>query len=178
MKPLIRYTLYERAIVIYMPGSYKIWHRYLMERMFECSSLAITDRRVVETNNLFDRSLTFMNKMPKIWMMYGEFLTWQRFITLTRKTFDKALISLPITQHHLIWPLYLKFVKRIKVPETAIRIYRRFIQLNPDCMEDYVKFLEKFQQWDEAARCYMWMIDEDKFTSKEKKTKLHFWKQL
>jgi len=177
MNSLIRYTLYERAIV-YMPGSYKLWHRYLMERMFECSGLAITDRRVVETNNVFVRSLTFMHKMPKIWMMYGEFLTWQRFITVTRKTFDRALISLPITQHHLIWPLYLKFVKRIKVSETAIRIYRRFIQLNPHCMEDYVKFLEKFHYWDEATKCYLWMINEDKFVSKEKKTKLYFWKQL
>lgn len=31
----------------------------------------------------------------------------QGLITRTRRTFDKALCALPITQHERIWPLYL-----------------------------------------------------------------------
>lgn len=92
-----------RALV-HRPRSYKLWYRYLMERLTECKELCIIDRRVVETNNAFERSLIFMHKMPRIWMIHCQFLTWQRFTTWTRQTFDRALMSL--TQHDRIWPLY------------------------------------------------------------------------
>lgn len=32
----------------------------------------------------------------------------QKFITRTRRLFDRALTSLPVTQHERVWPLYLK----------------------------------------------------------------------
>ena len=52
-----------------------------------------------------------MHKMPKIWRMYCSFLSQQTDITKTRRTFDRALKSLPITQHDRIWELYLKFAR-------------------------------------------------------------------
>jgi len=173
----IRYTLYERALN-YMPRSYKLWYKYLMERIRECKPLCIADRRVLETNNAFERALTFMHKYPRIWMMYGEFLTWQRFVTKTRKSFDRALMSLPLTQHDRIWPLYLKFCKAIKVPETAMRVYRRYVKLNPEAMEEYVDFMEKQGQWDEAANRLAWMVNNESFVSKKKQTKIQLWKRL
>lgn len=69
------------------------------------------------------------SQMPRIWLDYCEFLVNQGLITRTRRTFDRALRALPITQHHRIWPLYLKFVKRHDIPETAVRVYRRFIKV-------------------------------------------------
>ena len=104
------YLIYERSI-IYLPGSYKLWYNYLIDRIEHCKILCINNPLIEETNNCFDRCLTFLHKMPRIWMMYCEFLTWQRYITRTRKTFDRALKALPITQHDRIWPLYIKFVK-------------------------------------------------------------------
>lgn len=32
----------------------------------------------------------------------------QKFVTRTRRLFDRALTSLPVTQHERVWPLYLK----------------------------------------------------------------------
>ena len=46
--------------------------------------------------------------MPRIWINFLEFVTAQHLITYVRHMFDAALRALPITQHHRIWPLYLK----------------------------------------------------------------------
>ena len=40
--------------------------------------------------------------------MFLEYLVSQCLVTRTRRAFDEALRSLPITQHKRIWPLYLK----------------------------------------------------------------------
>lgn len=45
------------------------------------------------------------------------------------QTFDRALCALPITQHCRLWPLYLKFVMSNNIPETAIRVWRRYLKV-------------------------------------------------
>ena len=70
-----------------------------------------------------------MHKMPRIWINYCTFMTEQNFITKTRHVFDRALRALPITQHHRIWPLYLTFVKMHNIPETAVRVFRRYLKV-------------------------------------------------
>lgn len=66
--------------------------------------------------------------MPRIWLDYCEFLTKQPFISKTRRTFDRALRALPITQHPRIWEIYLMFA-RAAGGETAIRLYRRYLKV-------------------------------------------------
>lgn len=68
--------------------------------------------------------------MPRLWLDYCQFLVDQGKITRTRRTFDRALRALPITQHHRVWPLYLKFVSAHELPETAVRAHRRRLQVN------------------------------------------------
>ena len=68
-------------------------------------------------------------QMPRIWLDYCQFLMDQSKITRTRQTFDRALRALPITQHHRIWPLYLKFVRMYDLHETAVRVYRRYLKV-------------------------------------------------
>ena len=65
--------------------------------------------------------------MPVIWLDYCKFLMEQKLITKTRQTFDRALIALPITQHHRVWKLYLEFIHSAGVKETAVRVYRRSV---------------------------------------------------
>ena len=50
-------------------------------------------------------------------------------ITRTRHTFDRALRALPLTQHKRVWALYLKFARQYNLPETAIRVYRRYVKV-------------------------------------------------
>lgn len=49
-------------------------------------------------------------------------------ITQTRRTFDRALRALPVTQHTRIWDLYLDF-SQAAGPETAIRVLRRYLKV-------------------------------------------------
>jgi len=68
--------------------------------------------------------------MPRIWLDYCQFLMDQCRITRTRHVFDRALRALPITQHHRVWPLYLKFLKMHDIPETAVRVFRRYLKVS------------------------------------------------
>ena len=57
-----RNLLFERAIHE-LPGSYKLWHRYLTERIEQVSALFATDPARLAVNNCFERALVFMNKV-------------------------------------------------------------------------------------------------------------------
>jgi len=60
-----------------------------------------------------------MQKMPRIWMMYTDFLIRQELISKTRQTFNRALESLPVSQHDFIWEKYLNWVHTLNgCPET------------------------------------------------------------
>lgn len=72
----------------------------------------------------------FVFQMPRIWLDYCQFLMDQCRITRTRQVFDRALRALPITQHHRVWPLYLKFLKMHDIPETAVRVFRRYLKVS------------------------------------------------
>ena len=110
----IKFLLYERALQ-HLPGSYKLWHAYLSERIALCRLRCLTDPVMAETNHCFERCLALLHKMPRLWMMYAELLTFQRLLTRTRHVFDRMLKALPITQHDRVWPLYLKFVRIAQV---------------------------------------------------------------
>lgn len=62
-------------------------------------------------------------------MDYCTLMTEQCYITRTRQVFDRALRALPITQHHRIWPLYIEFLKKHNVYETAVRVFRRYLKV-------------------------------------------------
>lgn len=101
-----------------------------MERKAQLANLRIDDRAYDSLINTFDRALAHMHKYPRIWIEYLSFMTSQCKITLTRHAFDRALKALPITQHNRIWPLYIKFVKTTGIPETTIRVYRRYVKVS------------------------------------------------
>jgi pre-mRNA-splicing factor SYF1 len=82
-------------------------------------------------NAHFEQSLVLCNKFPKIWYLYCQFLMHQPSrITFTRRTFDRALKALPVTQHKSLWDLYLAFANRAG-GDTTIRIWRRFLKIQP-----------------------------------------------
>lgn len=74
--------------------------------------------------------------MPRIWLDYLSLLTSLPYITATRRAFDGALRSLPVTQHPRIWSLYLEFAEAAG-GETAIRIYRRYLKVQHYACYDY-----------------------------------------
>jgi len=170
-----RNFIYERAIRE-LPKSYKIWHQYLLERVANVRGSCITDPAFESVNNLFERALVFLDKMPRIWIEYCEFLMFQQKITRTRKTFDRALISLPLTQHPRIWDIYLKFILKKNVPSlTCIRVYKRYLKIEPEKVEEYIDYLIKIKEWEEASNQLLLVLEDDKFKSTKGKSKHDLW---
>ncbi|KAK9871432.1 hypothetical protein WA026_012807 [Henosepilachna vigintioctopunctata] len=169
--------IYERALKE-LPGSYKLWYNYLRTRRRQIKKKCIVDALYEEVNNAFERALVFMHKMPRIWMDYCSFLTIQCKITRTRKVFDRALRALPVTQHHRIWPLYLEFVKMHEIPETAVRVFRRYLKLSPENSEEYIDYLKTVNRLDECAIVLAKLVNDENFVSREGKSKHQLWNEL
>ena len=62
-------------------------------------------------NDLHERSLVYMHLMPRIWIDYAKFLAQQKHVTRTRRVYDRALQSLPVTQHGVVWSNYLEWAQ-------------------------------------------------------------------
>ncbi|XP_015888127.3 uncharacterized protein LOC107423123 [Ziziphus jujuba] len=173
-----RFIIYERALKA-LPGSYKLWHAYLRERLELVRNLPITHSQYETLNNTFERSLVTMHKMPRIWIMYLQTLTDQKLLTRTRRTFDRALCALPVTQHDRIWEPYLFFVSQKGVPiETSLRVYRRYLKYDPSHIEDFIEFLVNSSLWQEAAERLASVLNDDQFYSIKGKTRHRLWLEL
>ncbi|RXG52302.1 Pre-mRNA-splicing factor SYF1 [Armadillidium vulgare] len=134
------------------PFSVKHWLRYIDH------AKSGKDKKV---NIIYERALL---QMP------GSYKLWHQYL--------RALCALPITQHCRLWPLYLKFVMANNIPETAVRVWRRYLKLCPEDTEDYINFLISIGRLDEAAKKFEWCVNTDSFTSKYGKSKHQLWSEL
>lgn len=111
-------------------------------------------------------------------MEYLSFITGQCKITRIRHTFDRALRALPVTQHNRIWPLYLEFLNSYDVPETGVRVFRRYLKLCPEDAEEFINYLLKVERLDEAAQQLAHIVDNEYFVSKFGKSNHQLWNEL
>lgn len=130
-----------------------------------------------KVNDCFERSLILLNKMPRIWLDYLSFLLKQCLISKTRQAFDRALRALPLTQHNRIWELYLPFANSAS-GETAVRIWRRYMQVHPEDAEEFIELLVAQQKYEEAAEKWIEILDNPRFKSKEGKSHFQMWSEL
>ena len=171
--------LYERALTL-LPYSYKLWKRYLdlrrlhAEKMHDLVSVAAV-REHRQVNALYECSLRYLYKLPRLWIDYCSFLQGQGLIGKTRKSFDLALQSLPISQHNRIWPMYLSFARDCGIIESVVRTYRRYLKLHPEKIEDLIDYLVEKEQWDEAVKWLSKHVDRDEFVSSRGLTRLQTW---
>ena len=172
-----RFVLYERALQL-VPGSYKLWHAYVLERRTHARKRSVKSGRHELMNNLYERCIVFMHKMPRIWTEYCEYLVKCGRVTLARRTFDRALRSLPITQHGRIWKLYADWAKSIAVTETAVRVWGRYMKLQPDMREDFVEMLLARGLKGKAAAQLAVIVNDVNFVSKKGKSKHTLWMEL
>ena len=175
-RPLI--LLYERACKE-LPGSYKLWKMYLDFRLSLLKGLnpAKHIKEHEKTNACFDRALVLLHKMPRIWTDYLEFLMQQSCITKTRRTFNAALQALPLTQQHRIWKLYNPWAASVG-GDTAHCVARRYLQINPQSIEDYLVLLEELEEHAEAIKLYVRVLDDPNFRSKERKSQYQLWSEF
>ena len=168
----------ERAVTT-LPRSYKLWKLYLelRTRHLAKKNPAKFAPHFLKVNSLFERALVLLNKMPRVWEMYLHFLMQQPLVTTTRRTFDRALRALPLTQHNRIWALYRPFATSAS-GETAVRIWRRYMQMHPEDAEDFIELLKDMRKYTEAVKKYMEILDNPRFKSKEAKGPFQFWTEM
>jgi len=177
-------TLHEQAFVqeracIQLPRSYKLWKIYLEFRMKHLRKRNPVRHKpeFSKVNTLFERALILLNKMPVIWEMYLTFLLRQPLVTKTRRTFDRALRALPVTQHNRIWRLYKTFANSAS-GETAVKIWARYMQVHPEDVEDYIELLVATGHYVEAIKRYIQMLDNTRFKSKHMKSDFQLWSEM
>eukprot|EP00771_Trimastix_marina_P000533 gnl/Trimastix_PCT/1553.p1 GENE.gnl/Trimastix_PCT/1553~~gnl/Trimastix_PCT/1553.p1 ORF type:complete len:878 (-),score=280.43 gnl/Trimastix_PCT/1553:33-2603(-) len=174
----VRQMMFERALQN-LPGSYKLWRLYLTEARQQLANVPLIDRRFAQVNYLHERAFAYLHKMPRLWIEYAQFLISQRKVTLVRTTLDRALQSLPLTQHQHIWRVYTKFVRMPHVPPvTALRVYRRYVKLEPDHAEELIEYLLDAGAYNEAATRLIEFINNDRHQSLKGKSKHQMWLEL
>lgn len=168
----------ERACAA-LPRSYKLWKMYLELRVnhLKGKNPARWKQEFQKVNGLFERALVLLNKMPRIWEMYLTFLCQQPLVTFTRRTFDRALRALPLTQHNRIWTLYRPFANSAG-GDTAVKIWRRYIQIHPEQVEDFIDLLVREKQYTEAVQRYIKILNNPRFRSKEAKGPFQHWTEM
>jgi pre-mRNA-splicing factor SYF1 len=149
----------------------------LRTRHLKSLNAAVFATEFAKVNALFEKALILLNKMPKIWEMYLSFLLLQPTVTFTRRTFDRALRALPITQHNRIWALYRPFANSAAGP-TAVKIWRRYIQIHPEDTEDFIELLIEEKLYIEAVRKYMDILNNPKFRGKQGKGHYQLWSEM
>ncbi|KAI1003509.1 Pre-mRNA-splicing factor syf1 [Podosphaera aphanis] len=177
-------SLQERAYVLeracqQLPRSFKLWKMYLSLRIKHVEKLnpVSFESEFAKVNSLFERALILLNKMPKIWEMYLSFLLLQPVITHTRRTFDRALRALPLTQHNRIWALYLPFVNSAS-GDTAVKVWHRYLQIHPEDTEDYIELLIETKKYTQAVLKYIDILNNPKFRSKNSKSPYQLWSEM
>ena len=177
-------TIHEQAFVmeracIQLPRSYKLWKMYLDFRVKHLKKRNPVKYKAEfnKVNALFQRAIILLNKMPVIWEMYLSFLLRQPSVTKTRRTFDRALRALPVTQHSRIWKLYKAFANSAS-GETAVKVWARYVQIRPEDMEDYIDLLIETGHYVEAVKRYIQILDNPKFKSKHVKSDFQIWSEM
>jgi len=177
-------TLLEQAFVLEracttLPRSYKLWKLYLDLRIkhLKRRNAAKHQKEFAKVNALFERALVLLNKMPRVWEMYLSFLSQQPLVTFTRRTFNRALRALPITQHSRIWTLYRPFASTAG-GVTAVKVWARYMQIAPERVEEYIELLIEQGRFSEAVRRYMDILNNPRFQSKEAKGPFQLWTEM
>lgn len=109
--------------------------------------------------------------------MYLKFLMLQPLVTLPRHVFDRALRALPITQHNRIWALYRPFANSAE-GQTAVKIWRRYMQVHPEDAEDFIELLVQVGLYTEAVHKYIEILNNPRFTSKNGKGHYEVWSEM
>ncbi|KAH9484166.1 Pre-mRNA-splicing factor SYF1 [Psilocybe cubensis] len=93
----------------------------------------------------FERSLMWLPKLPRLWLMYISIFYHPRCpsilsYTHARRTFDRALRTLPPSLHARIWTQYLLWAEK-KGGEVTVVVYRRYLTVDPSLTERFTGLL-------------------------------------
>ncbi|GMF98985.1 unnamed protein product [[Candida] boidinii] len=152
-------------------GSYKLWNLYLTYRLqlideqigrtnqdsnSISNSISNTNSNDIISVNFdlindtvqeFQRAELTMNKYPKFWELYLNFIVKYKGIIKIEfilEKFDTCFQRLTILQHEIIWPIYLLFADQIE-GEIAFEIWFRFFEFKSNVYKYIISLLNIYQ---------------------------------
>ena len=103
----------------------------------------------------------------------------QNSITKTKIIFNKALQSIPITQHKKLWDIYIPWIESLSgCHRTKIEIFKRYTKFNPDYKEKFINYLIGIKEFNLAIYLIIEILNEENFYSKENKSQYYYWIML
>ena len=172
------WAYYDRAVEK-IPRSYKIWAEYCETRSsFVAQFLFEHDESVQRANGTFERAVLNLWTCPRLWIEYLAFIGKQKRMGLLRKVMNRALQSLPITQHDRLWECFLPIVRQNHAVATAADAYKRFVQLHPEHIEDACEFFVEEKSPKHAAFFITMLLNNPNFTSLNNRNKYYWWSEL
>ncbi|GJJ12268.1 hypothetical protein Clacol_006509 [Clathrus columnatus] len=93
----------------------------------------------------FERALMYLSNMPRIWLLYFNIFLHPLCPPAishshARRTFDRALRTLPPSLHSRIWVMYLLWAES-KQGNTLVSTYRRYLAIDSSLTERYTSLL-------------------------------------
>ncbi|KAI6151001.1 hypothetical protein BKA82DRAFT_4122742, partial [Pisolithus tinctorius] len=93
----------------------------------------------------YERALMWLPKLPRLWLMYFSIFSHPLCPpvishTHARRTFDRALRTLPPSLHSRIWMRYLLWAEG-RGGATMVAVYRRYLTADPSLTEHYASLL-------------------------------------
>lgn len=79
-------------------------------------------------------------------------------ISVTRRTFDRALKSLSIPQHECIWNLYVEWIKKIGNLETIKHVYNRYLMYDSSKRLDFAEYLSSIGKFEASIEQYLFYL--------------------
>uniref|UniRef100_A0A0W0FZS5 Pre-mRNA-splicing factor SYF1 n=1 Tax=Moniliophthora roreri TaxID=221103 RepID=A0A0W0FZS5_MONRR len=94
---------------------------------------------------VFERALMWLPKLPRLWSMYFSIFFHPKCPSVlshthARRTFDRALRTLPPSLHSRIWTRYLVWAES-QGGATTVAVFRRYIAVDPSITEYYTNLL-------------------------------------
>lgn len=125
--------------------SYKFWEIYLDLRISLVKELnpIAQKKHFLNVNQLFEQCLQYMTKFPMIWVKYLRFLIKYQYynLSLIRRVFNKALVLLPLTQHELLWSVYLSdLIDQVLLKNFATSNAQELLPVVSNAYLRYLKF--------------------------------------
>ena len=165
-----RVNLYEEALD-HIPSSFKMWKWFLKESTIISRNLPNNHPFLSRTLDNFERCAKLFGKFPRVWTMYAEFTESIGRLSKCREVLNRGLVSLPISQHDKIWPVYISFAEKHLSNEELEKVGRRYSTINKEFRDSLATTLLERGLLDRAIQLKMEVINDEHFYSKKFATK-------
>lgn len=161
-----RLSLYKQALE-FIPGSYKIWKTMFDEFNLYLRNKCILNNKFAEFESLLTKSLEYMKKMPRVWLIYMKYLESSGRIIDLYNLINRCLETLPVTQHDKIWKFVVPWAEALPIQELAMSILKRYLKYDESYKENMVVYFEKMGNFNECTKYLSEIVTNTNFYSEK-----------